>query len=275
MKHYVNFLIVAVLMTGLATSIYGQEDKGKITVEITKEIDGEKRTFKGEYESTEEMKADPNYQEFSDSDTQFHFWSDDEDASMFFHFDDDKELQNGFFKIFSDDEDGNFIQMHGFGLDSSDSFSFNFDTQQFSEDLKEKLKDLGVEIEEWSNQLDRRTDRKIKIISFKQIEVTEVGDEFGKKGKVNDSNLLTLEDLAFYPNPSPNGRLKVRFSTPTEDELRISVSNTEGKEVYSRYFDQFSGVFSETIDLSAQKEGIYLLEISQGKKRITKKLIVE
>ena len=102
-----------------------------------------------------------------------------------------------------------------------------------------------------------------------------MGDEFGKKGKVNESDLLELEDLTFYPNPSKNGKIKVRFSTPSENNLSIKVSNLEGKEVFSRYFESFSGRYAETIDLSGQKEGIYLLEISQGKKRLTKKLVVD
>ena len=85
---------------------------------------------------------------------------------------------------------------------------------------------------------------------------------------------MKLNDLSFYPNPSRNGKIKVRFTTPEEGDLSIKVSNLDGREVFSRYFDRFSGIYSESIDLSGQKEGIYLLEIAQGKKRLVKKLVV-
>lgn len=95
-----------------------------------------------------------------------------------------------------------------------------------------------------------------------------------KKGEVNKNSKLELEDLSFYPNPSTTGRFKVRFKVPQEKELSIKVFNLDGKEVYNRYFERFGGTYSESIDLSGQSEGIYLLEISQGDKRITKKIVI-
>ena len=161
---------------------------------------------------------------------------------------------------------------------ASGAFNFHFDhfdSEEFSEELKQKMKGLGIEIEALVDEFSNNGDKKMKIITFKSISISDVGDEFGKKGKVSENNLLELDDLTFYPNPSKNGKIKVRFTTPSQDDLTIKVSNMEGKEIFSRYFENFFGIYSETIDLSDQREGIYLLEISQGKKRITKKLVVE
>lgn len=270
-----GLLVIAILIIPASA----QNDDGKIVIEITKEINGEKKTFKGEYNSTEEMHADPKYQEFAGDDNQFHFWSDDGDANAFFHMDHMKDMNKHFYKFF-DDEDGDNAFFFDFDDDSaSGAFNFqfdNFDSEEFSEEMREKLKDLGIEMEALVEKFsDENGDRKMKIITLKSIKVSDVGDEFGKKGKVNESNLLELDDLTFYPNPSKNGRIKVRFTTPEESELTIKVTNLEGKEVFNRYFDSFSGLYSETIDLSGQSEGIYLLEISQGKKRLTKKLVVD
>ena len=258
--------------------LVAQEDQ-KIVIEITKEVDGEKKTFKGEYNSREEMEADPSYQEFAGGDNQFHFWSDD-DTHVFLDLNQVDDLQNHFFQFFDKDDDTNTFFFHGFDSDSDDNsfdFSFdNFDSENFSEELKEKLKNLGVEIEELVDRFstDDGTNN-FKIITLRSIQVTDTQGEFGKKGQVSKNQLLELEDLTFYPNPSKDGRVKVRFSVPDEDDLEIQVSNLEGKEVFSRYFDRFAGYYSEEIDLSNQKEGIYLLEISRGKKRLTKKIVIE
>lgn len=279
MKKGICFFTLVVVVC-LITPSFAQTDDGKIVVEITKEINGEKKTFKGEYNSTEEMYADPNYQEFSGDNNQFHFWSDDGDANAFFHMDHLKDMQSNLFKFFDGDNGNNQFFFHDFDDDSTSgglNFHFDhFDSEEFTEEFREKMQDLGIEIEALVDEFSSKDgDKRVKIITLKRIEVSEVGDEFGKKGKVNKSDLLELDDLTFYPNPSKNGKIKVRFSTPLESDLSIKVSNLEGKEVFSRNFDRFSGTYSETIDLSRQKEGIYLLEIAQGKKRVTKKLVVD
>lgn len=278
MKKRIHFLTLAVIIL-MSTPGWAQNDDGKIVVEITKEINGEKKTFKGEYNSTEEMYADPNYQEFSGDDNQFHFWSGDENANALFHIDQIDDMKNHIFKFFNGEDGNNSFFFHDFDDDSA-SGAFNlhfdhFDSEEFSEELKEKMKDLGIEIESLVDEFSNNGSKRTKIVTFKSIRISDVGDEFGKKGKVSENNLLELDDLTFYPNPSKNGKINVRFTAPSEDDLIIKVSNLEGKEVFSRYFESFSGLYSETIDLSDQKEGIYLLEIGQGKKRITKKLVVE
>ena len=69
-------------------------------------------------------------------------------------------------------------------------------------------------------------------------------------------------------------RLLKNFTLPEEGELNIRISNLEGKEVFSRYFERFGGTYSEMIDLSDQKDGIYLLEIISGGNKEVKKIII-
>jgi len=268
MKRTLQFLLAMMTMVG-SLSVVAQDD-GKIIVEITKEVNGEKKTFKGEYSSTEEMKADPNYQGFAGSDdTNFWFGPGDEDIVI--HLDDFDDMGKHFFKLF-DDDGGNSFFFHHDDDSLNGFFNFHLDDMDW-EEYSEKMKDLGIEMEKLIERFDDG-DRQVKIIELKRIRVMDVEDEFGKKGKVDESNKLELEDLTFYPNPSSNGRFKVRFTTPIEGELSIKVSNLEGKEVFNRYFESFSGKYSESIDLSGQKEGMYLLEISQGQKRLTKKIVI-
>jgi hypothetical protein len=248
-----------------------KEENGKIKIEITREINGEKKTFKGQYNSEEEMKADPNYQEFVGKDDRFRFYFDG-DSDTFLQLDELKDMQRYFFS-FDSDEDQDFF-FH-FDQDSTPSkFQFMIDDFDF-ENIEEELEKLGLNLKEMLRELDVDDVRKSILIEIKTIEIEDVeGDEFGKKGQVKESSLLELEDLQFYPNPSPNGQVRVRFTVPDEDELSIKVFDLEGREVFNRYFERFGGTYSESIDLSDQQEGIYLLEIKQSNKRVTKKIIV-
>ena len=284
-------ILTMLLLSIISTSVFSQtEDEGKIKIEITKEINGEKKTFKGEYNSTEEMRADPNYQEFAGEDNGFNFWFEgDDDDDLFIHLDQLRGNNNSFFKFFDDeDEDGrngfffkhfdddNGIFFKHFDGDSiSEFFDMHLDDMDMDE-YKEKLKELGIQLDVLVDKLNHGngSHSRTSIITIKRVKISDVADEFGKQGKVAESNKLELEDLTFFPNPSSNGRFKVRFGLPEEGELNIRVSNLEGKEVFSRYFERFGGTYSEMIDLSDQKDGIYLLEISSGKKRLTKKIVI-
>ena len=273
MKHQLKILTGIFLLASLHAA-WGQEDEksGKITVEITKEINGEKKTFKGEYENEEQMKADPNYQEFAGEEDNFNIWFDgddgsniklwidrfQDDASSYFKFDMDSDDNPKFFFKGFDGDSANVLRLHDFA----------------ATDWSKHLKDLGVNLDALMLKLD---DENLGIHKHasKRIRVMELeGNEFGKRGKAEKSELLTLEKLSFTPNPSSNGKINIRFEVPSEDELTIKVFNLNDKEVFNRYFERFGGTYSESIDLSGQKEGMYLLEIKHGRKRLTRKILI-
>lgn len=274
-KRTAFILFVALMVLQLA--VYAQPDDGKIIVEITKDVNGEKETFKGEYENADQMRSDPSYKEFAGEDEGFNFWIDtDGDEDAFLQIDQFKDKNKSFYHFFhgsGDDEDAFFFKQLD-GDSSGGFFSFNFDGFD-SEALKERMEKLGVEMNMiFRNRDNEGTRSSASAMNSKRVKVLDVENEFGKRGRVDTGNMLALNDLAFSPNPSSNGRFKVRFKLPEEGELNICVSNLDGKAVFTRYFERFGGTYSEMIDLSGQKEGIYLLEISQGKKRLTKKIVI-
>ncbi len=278
MKRNIKLLLALLFTTSFIVATAQDEKEGKITVQITKEIDGEKRTFKGEYENMEQMKADPNYQEFAGEDEGFSFWFDGDanDEDVFLRLDQFDQFGKSFkFGFGGSPGSSGFNMFKHFGTDSADqSAIFHFDGDDW-EGHQETIEKLQDQMRELLERVGDDGNTKVFMFGSKRIKVTEVeGDEFGKQGKVAESNLLELEDLSFYPNPSSDGRFKVRFRVPEEDELNIKVFNLEGKEVFNRYFERFGGLYSESLDLSGQKEGIYLLEISQGKDRLTKKIVI-
>lgn len=81
-----------------------------------------------------------------------------------------------------------------------------------------------------------------------------------------------VEDISFYPNPS-EGDFTLRYESKDEDPIRISVKDITGREVYAETVSAI-GIIKRQIDLGAQPAGSYILNLQQGKKSISKKLMV-
>ena len=273
-----------ILMYG-GVSAQDAEGDGKIVLEITKEINGEKKTFKGEYENEEQMRADPNYKEFVGEDDDFNFNFNGIDHNNI-AIDIQKLMdQNGFNFRFDTDSGPKAI----FGFDSAMVFDFSKDMEEMAEEMRR----LGANMQAFqfdddsgmawvfgdssSNAVQNhvRVFGDADVMVLKKLKITEIeGDEFGKKGKVKESESLELESLDYYPNPS-TGSFKLRFKVPQQGELSVKVYNLDGKEVFSRYFNQFGGTYSESLDLTDQSPGVYLLEVQLDKKRLTRKIVIE
>ena len=108
--------------------------------------------------------------------------------------------------------------------------------------------------------------------------------EVGNTGTFNDwsiefctttlsTNSFALENnFAIYPNPN-NGEFNVKFNA-TSNNVSVEVFDIRGRSVYANGFDN-SGVFDETINLGSVQSGMYLLNVKDGSRTFTKKIVVE
>lgn len=309
MKHIATNALMALMLLALfGAETLAQETESQINIKITRDINGEEKTYEGSYETEEQMQADEALKEFmGDEDMKTNFWfgsprngnvaiEEDEDESRYmFRFD---EEQGPFhFKIFQDDS-----TMEAFHLQMEEMME-NF--EGMDDEMKEKIKELKEKNDhtfaftvpdidydfDWTmpDSLAKQVEvlvrkiqdqhsgmeKRIEIRVSKTLKITEeVGDDFGKKGVVKENNTLVIPDLGYFPNPAPNGTFKLRFNTPGAGELSIKIFNLDGKEVFNRYFENYLGLYSETIDLSRQSEGMYMLEIQQDGKRLTRKIVI-
>ena len=295
MKKLTKTLLIAMLVIGTACTSQAQEEDGKIKVRITKEVDGKKETFEREYTSSEEMREDDEFREFAgdDNDFDFHIDMDGMHEQII-------ELHEGngarAFSFSLDNDQGPHKRMkrqtfrgggrNGFWFGDDDAvIDFrSFDSEEYEEELEEKM----AELEERLKGLDK--DLKDEIMdSMKEIEemssgifprkirrggisIEDTGNDFGSRGKVDEENKLDIDDMDLM---IMNKRLTLRFRVKDAGELTVKVSNKNGKDIYNRYFEEFGGTFSDNIDFSKYSEGKYLLEISKGKKRLTKKIVVD
>ncbi|NNC46008.1 MAG: T9SS type A sorting domain-containing protein, partial [Winogradskyella sp.] len=84
---------------------------------------------------------------------------------------------------------------------------------------------------------------------------------------------VALDNLSVYPNPN-NGEFNVSFNPRSGDDIIIEVFDISGRSILSNTYNN-TGRFDETITLNKASSGIYLLSISEGQQKVTKKIIVD
>ncbi|WP_452225384.1 T9SS type A sorting domain-containing protein [Lacinutrix chionoecetis] len=90
--------------------------------------------------------------------------------------------------------------------------------------------------------------------------------------------LLSIDDFSLnntfeiYPNPN-NGQFNIQF-TSVSNNIEIAVYDVRGRSVYNKLYNN-SGTFNENINIGNVQSGLYLLNVNDGERTITKKIIVE
>lgn len=92
--------------------------------------------------------------------------------------------------------------------------------------------------------------------------------------KISLKNNLKPDQLKYYPNPN-DGKFNLSFKLDQKDEVTVSVMDILGNEVYKEKLLDFNGVYDNEINLSGKEKGIYILRISQKKKVLTRKILIE
>lgn len=82
----------------------------------------------------------------------------------------------------------------------------------------------------------------------------------------------SINNLAIYPNPN-NGLFNIEFDPSSSESIKLQVYDLRGRRVFSQAYES-RGRFSETLNLSDADSGVYLLEIKEGQRKATKKIII-
>ena len=79
-------------------------------------------------------------------------------------------------------------------------------------------------------------------------------------------------NISIMPNPT-NGVFNVIFTLPSEQELTLSIYNSVGQQLStSKLKNVINNLIS--IDMSDGQNGIYITEITNGRKKVVKKIVV-
>lgn len=83
-----------------------------------------------------------------------------------------------------------------------------------------------------------------------------------------------INDVKLYPNPS-NGDFHVEFNIAKPANVKLRITDLQGKEVYADATNNYSGKFVKDISHSAFAKGTYLVNIESGTERKTTQVVMQ
>ena len=81
-----------------------------------------------------------------------------------------------------------------------------------------------------------------------------------------------FENFSVYPNPS-DGDFTIQLSTSLSNEINVGIFDLRGRAIFSKLYNE-GGDFKKTIRLKNVQSGMYILNISNTLRQITKKIII-
>jgi hypothetical protein len=131
----------------------------------------------------------------------------------------------------------------------------------------------------WSNiEVETNAEGDKVIVLKTKIELDEMSSDeksdLSKNGIQVGKKELELEYLRFYPNPS-DGDVNVELKLNEPGNAKLKVVSMLGKVVYEQVIENANGVYHQAIDIKKYGTGTYFLQVQQGRKSVTRKVIVE
>lgn len=105
-------------------------------------------------------------------------------------------------------------------------------------------------------------------------DATKIASKDVLLSKNNDVEDFSFEGFDLYPNPT-QGMFTVRFKTVSKERVFVKVMDLSGRTVFAKKYKNVSSDFSERVVLDNVSSGIYLLQIENGGKQTTRKLLIE
>ncbi len=173
--------------------------------------------------------------------------------------------------IITEDENGNkqkkVIMSDGDG--PHHEMSINNDMEWTDKDgKKHKMKVVTEDIE-----VEEKGDGSKTVIRKIRVMISDANSkELPTSLQENGSKELNDINLNVYPNPAGD-EVTVSFETKKKGTTRILLTDMQGKELYSEGIADFKGKYEEKIPLKDNPSGVYLLQVSQNGKAVTKKII--
>lgn len=139
-------------------------------------------------------------------------------------------------------------------------------TQQQTEEpmvTNDDEEELEVEEEELEMEIDME--------DMPEEDAEQMERELGIKMPIVQN--LSIEQLNIFPNPT-QGLFNLKFELPEQGQTFIRIFDQRGVLIFSSDLGNFSGSYSESIDLGNQPAGTYFVMIRQDTFSVSKKVII-
>ena len=112
------------------------------------------------------------------------------------------------------------------------------------------------------------------VISRARVYVRPAKDKDKETVGADKMEDLEIKDISFYPNPS-DGRFNLEIETTNKEALVVKIVSPMGDVIYEKTEQGGVSSYSFDIDISNEKEGLYILQVIQNNKTLTKRVIIE
>jgi S1-C subfamily serine protease len=152
-----------------------------------------------------------------------------------------------------------------------DDFDFDFDFD-FGDDDDDDDDDDDRRLRSAASGMRNVNGMEVKLTDISSAEANEMKTQHGID--MPTVNNLSIQELKMFPNPS-KGMFRLSFDLPQSGDTVIRIYNAQGRKIYEYDLGEFSGDFSDEVDISQNGTGTYFLEIRQGGKSKTQKIILK
>jgi hypothetical protein len=148
-----------------------------------------------------------------------------------------------------------------------------FITNKSGEDGSAK-QTMNVSVEEKNG--DTYIEIDIKRDALKNVTISEImkTDVSFKDIDFSIKNNLKPSELNYYPNPN-DGKFNLKFNLDQKGEVIVKVLDILGNEIYKETLLDFNGIYDNQLDLIGHEKGIYVLQVQQGRKALSRKILIE
>lgn len=109
------------------------------------------------------------------------------------------------------------------------------------------------------------------ISGINKAEQAEIASNITKQ--LSYTNGIALKEITIFPNPS-DGVFTVQYNSNGIFTASVKIINMKGQVVVSMPAATYQKRLEKHINISGQPKGMYMIEISNGNKRITKKVLI-
>jgi subtilisin-like proprotein convertase family protein len=88
-----------------------------------------------------------------------------------------------------------------------------------------------------------------------------------------DNESFEMADVTVYPNPN-NGNFTINYDNPVSNEIKVDVFDIRGRKIFENTYTNLA-TFNENIQLNNAEAGIYLLRVTDGNRKMVKRIAVE
>jgi len=152
------------------------------------------------------------------------------------------------------------------------------ETEDAVEDAMEAVREAlsGLRNRGFDTEDDERTpnidpmemDARIEQMSESDISTVE-----GFNVDMPEDKGLAVNNFSASPNPN-QGQFRLSFELPSRGDTRLAIYSATGREVYAYDLGEYSGMFTDELDIMRNGPGTYFLVVRQDRQAFVRKLVL-